>query len=176
MKLIDADALRAEFPEPTDWRDIEQVMFHITGIWAAIDAAPNVQDSGKDARWSQINRQAAIDAMYGLLDAIKDCGEYAENPHIDIIIETLEELPAAQPEQRWIPCSEELPEEDYWLGGSGRQFSKDVLVTIVNHDDDDIWVDVTQTVDGEWALELQQHCEIIAWCPLPKPYREGGEK
>lgn len=85
-------------------------------------------------------------------------------------------LPPAQPEQRWIPCSERLPEEDHWLGGSGRQFSDEVLVSVANYDDENIWTYISQTIDGEWELELPSHCKIIAWMPLPEPYTERREE
>lgn len=49
------------------------------------------------------------------------------------------------------------------------------MVTIVNHSDEDTWVDMTHTVDGEWMLELPRHCEITAWMPLPEPYKEAQE-
>lgn len=74
-------------------------------------------------------------------------------------------------EPHWIPCSERLPEEDHWLGGSGKQFSDNVLVTIVSRDDEDAWVDVSYTIDGKWALELPRYCKILAWMPLPEHYR-----
>lgn len=91
----------------------------------------------------------------------------------DVYEEIVENLPSAQPEQRWIPCSERLPEEDHWLGGSGKQFSDNVLVSIYNSDDEDEWVDVSQTIDGEWRIELLRQWKIVAWMPLPKPYKEG---
>ena len=122
-----------------------------------------------------ISRQAAIDAV----DAI---GHIATLPDGDEVIRksavkyTLSMLPSAQPEQRWIPVSEKLPEEDHWLGGSGKQFSDNVLVSVYNSDDEDEWVDVSQTIDGEWRIELPRHCKIVAWMPLPKPYKEGGVK
>lgn len=80
-----------------------------------------------------------------------------------------------QQEERWIPCNERLPEEDHWLGGSGRQFSDEILVSVANCDDEDTWTYISQTIDGNWALELPRHCEIVAWMPLPEPYREEGE-
>ena len=43
MRAIDGDALRANFPEPKDWRDPEQALVHITGIWAEIDNAPTIE-------------------------------------------------------------------------------------------------------------------------------------
>ena len=121
-----------------------------------------------------IYRQAAIDA---LVKAIREDPYYDSNERInglgvcDVRV-IINDLPSAQPEPRWIPCSERLPEEDHWLGGSGKQFSEQVLVTIANHDDDDIWVYVANTIDGEWILDLPRHCEVIAWMPLPEPYAE----
>lgn len=93
--------------------------------------------------------------------------------YCDDILEMIESQPTIQPEQRWIPCSERLPEEDHWLGGSGKQFSDNVLVSIYNSDDEDEWVDVSQTIDGEWRIELPRHCEIVAWMPLPEPYKDA---
>ena len=74
--------------------------------------------------------------------------------------------------QEWVPCKERLPEEDHWLGGSGKQFSDNVLISITNREDEDAWSDISQTIDGKWALELPRHCKITAWRNLPEPYRE----
>jgi hypothetical protein len=41
-RLIDADKLKTQFPEPADWLDINQTLVHKTGIWAEIDAAETV--------------------------------------------------------------------------------------------------------------------------------------
>ena len=43
MRLVDADALRAQFREPDDYLKTEGVLWHITGIWAAIDATPTIE-------------------------------------------------------------------------------------------------------------------------------------
>lgn len=107
-----------------------------------------------------------------------ECGEYLseDTREIEIInsnkaLEAIEALPSAQPEQLWIPVTERLPEEDHWLGGSGKQFSDEVLVSVANYDDEDIWTYISQTIDGEWTLELPSHCKIIAWMPLPEPWK-----
>ena len=50
MRLIDADLLRKEFPMPQDMRDPKQCLYHVTGIWAEIDAAPTV-DERKTGEW-----------------------------------------------------------------------------------------------------------------------------
>ena len=43
MRLIDADKLRAEYKDPEDIRDSAKVLYHVTGIWAEIDAADTVE-------------------------------------------------------------------------------------------------------------------------------------
>jgi hypothetical protein len=73
----------------------------------------------------------------------------------------------------WIPCSERLPE-----GGS------DYLVTQYNEDAIDEYCDGYRTgiifFDKlGWWDDIDSSCgwEIIAWMPLPEPYKEeGGEE
>lgn len=100
--------------------------------------------------------------------------------HPDSVIDTIKRAKTIKDNNQvpahWIPCSERLPEEDHWLGGSGRQFSDEVMVSVANYDDEDIWIDISQTIDGQWALELPSHCEIIAWIPLPEPYTKRRGK
>lgn len=47
-----------------------------------------------------INRKMAIDAMYALCDY--RCGKWSENPHIDAIVDALNNLPEAQLESEWV--------------------------------------------------------------------------
>lgn len=71
--------------------------------------------------------------------------------------------------QRWIPCSERLPEID-----------KEVLVT----DGELCWVcslfESQDIEDGlyQWEDNYGHWHEFetwVAWMPLPEPYQEGGE-
>ena len=142
-----------------------------------------------------ISRQAAIDEIKGFKKGAAEWRDEQEE-RSDIwhradsaIASALEiglrvkKLPSAQ---QWIPCSERLPEEDFW-SGRGRQFSDHVFVTIVTHVNEDeqfTFTDMAQTVDGTWQLShgvdgdcgLPNWCEVIAWMPLPEPYKGELER
>lgn len=69
----------------------------------------------------------------------------------------------------WIPCSERLPEED-----------GQYLITVkYKHVDgyDDIYAEHGEWADGRWDMFCFGHCgeveNIIAWMPLPEPYKKG---
>ena len=90
----------------------------------------------------------------------------------------LNELPPIQPETNcsefpnsWIPCSKRLPDKE-----------GDYLVTLL--DDGRTWVKIAlwnETFGGRWQAVLYNDVDysdisnVIAWMPLPEPYREGGE-
>lgn len=78
--------------------------------------------------------------------------------------------PSAQPEPRWIPCSERLPH------GSCSD-----LVNVSIHDDSgDTPFDYTScgwvTTDGEyWIVDNEINNHVVAWMPLPEPYTEDAD-
>ena len=117
-----------------------------------------------------ISRQAAIDAIYHHLPSVSRTRART----------MLHEVPSAQQEQRWIPCSERLPEEKdagilKKLGTSKR--SEYVLAT-VEVKGERMTVTVC-TYDGEWDWNMKYafpDYKIIAWMPLPEPYRERREE
>lgn len=92
----------------------------------------------------------------------------------------LSALPSAQPEQRWIPVSERLPEED-----------TEVLISYryKEGEGDTSHVDIDITTYGQmyfggnkvgnnkhWRAPFEyfySNYEVIAWMPLPEPYKEG---
>lgn len=97
------------------------------------------------------------------------------------------EIPTAQPEQRWIPCSERLPElsvhrSEPFLGEWDN--SESVLV-YCNDDRFEAHYLIGQYTNGFGADEVEniegwieaESCEeienVIAWMPLPEPYKEG---
>ena len=73
-------------------------------------------------------------------------------------IRSIENLPSAQPEQRWIPCSERLPE-----------YGEAVLT--INEDEDYEINHIIDEDNGEWFCD-----GVIAWMPLPEPYREDDHE
>ena len=100
-----------------------------------------------------ISRQAAIESfMYD------DDGTPWS---MDDIVYRLEQFPSAQPEQRWIPCSERLPEkEGRYLVTCSRWGAWEV--------DWNIW---HNKPNPSWFWEES----VTAWMPLPEPYKEDEE-
>ena len=71
------------------------------------------------------------------------------------IREVLDALPSAQPEQSWIPCSDDNPKAD------GRYLITGKMGTVYSLDFE----------DGRWYGGIKP----VAWMPLPEPYK-GGEQ
>ena len=108
-----------------------------------------------------ISRQAAI-------DEIRRCRFVVD------AIEKISKLPSAQPEQRWIPVAEKLPEDEYVLISkkptkiSGDKWSVAIAIRMADPRSGKIqWRD---SVFG-----IIQDDEVLAWMPLPEPYREDIE-
>ena len=79
---------------------------------------------------------------------------------LDMAIEALKQ-------NRWIPCSERLPEEN------GQYL---IAVKYVHVDGyDDIYAEHGDWADGKWDMFCFGHCgkveSILAWMPLPKPWK-----
>lgn len=65
----------------------------------------------------------------------------------------IETLPSVQPKQQWIPVTERLPEDEQ--------------VVVVQYNDEDYDILKFPTA--------YRRCDIVAWMPLPKPYK-GDEQ
>ena len=132
-----------------------------------------------------ISRQAAIDALakfvpYAICDESTESYTNGLTDAYNLILQ----LPSAQPEQRWIPCSERLPEaEDCPMDCLVTRKSKyignytDMAVCEKNgmwtHEDWDAIV-LGDVKDGKsTGLISTRDDDIIAWMPLPEPWRGG---
>ena len=97
------------------------------------------------------------------IDTLRD--EFKKAPTTAIrAMEVLRGLPSAWPEQQWIPCSERLPDkkDDYLCSYNGC-----AVADICEYDPDrNEW---GFFYDGGWKVVSN----VIAWMPLPEPYKEG---
>ena len=101
-----------------------------------------------------ISRQAAIDAIRGEIEI----NGYSH------VVDVLEQLPSAQPEQRWIPCSERLPEG---ITQVIIQTNGEAIHEAFYMGKDDYGHYVWKRPDNEIYWDE----EVVAWMPLPTPYQ-----
>ena len=174
MRLINADALIAQMEADVEQMDepLMRIMYHaaINDVkmqpTVELNAEPLVHDG-----FFLCDKKPGACPSWESKGWTKCMNSYC---HRTSRVDHALKLPDA--DDGWIPVEDRLPEEDHWLGGSERQFSDNVLVSVINRDDEDEWVDISQTIDGNWTLELPRHCKIIAWMPLPKPYQPKEDK
>lgn len=127
---------------------------------------PPTQPGCEDA----VSRTEAVEALYDweqMYTWDEHCKEDGgESPYIVSPSSIIEKLPPVTPKQPgWIPVTERLPEND-----------NDVLVT----DGEDCAVAYWRTDAQAWDDSMHGWCdlyglEVVAWMPLPAPYREGGQ-
>ena len=116
-----------------------------------------------------ISRQAAIDEIHEDADWLASQGSDWQVERMERDKSILMSLPSVQPEQRWIPVTERLPEID-----------KEVLVTdgelcrgcsLFESQDNEDGLYQWEDNYGHW-YEFETW---VAWMPLPEPYQEGGD-
>lgn len=121
--------------------------------------------SGEVTMSDLIDRRKALDGLeyemkYGAV--IDRCG-------LDTAYDIIENLPSAEPERKWTPVTEALPEED-----------EEVLVTVRFDGTKDVkpsvYVETASQISGkwvsysdEWKVSQNRH-HVIAWMPLPEPW------
>ena len=124
-----------------------------------------------------ISRQSAIDAVrkntFRLTFAEEqNCEGHvawsAEAVYSDVMEGALLELPSAQPEPKWIPVTERLPEEEkkrYWV------------CTDTEYQCECRWTNnrfgMGEFDEWGWSIfDIPHYSHVVAWMPLPEPYRE----
>ena len=87
--------------------------------------------------------------------------------NLSFVLEKISELPSVTPKARWIPCSKRLPE-----------ICREAVLTTQIYGDGYAYVSVDEyTTNGRWLMEVpfdnpEECCKVIAWMPLPQPYKE----
>ena len=108
-----------------------------------------------------IKWQEAFKRIYGNLPpATEAC---------DMAIEALKE-----PEGKWIPVTERLPEvtqNEYYPLSLVTLDNRDVCLGVYHYDDEEWW---TRMSEGETVYTTDH--KVVAWRPLPEPYRAGEQE
>ena len=98
-----------------------------------------------------------------------------DNDLLEVIVYQLENLPSAQPEPKWIPCSERLPEEHIGFYLVTIQKRRITALNVVGCDNMVYDIDIARWDYDRRAPQRGYHwCKadkVIAWMPLPEPYR-----
>ena len=129
-----------------------------------------------------INEKKLIEELTSLLTNSEMMGYLSAFDVVQDCIEIVEK----QPKTDWIPCEVEMPKEhesmfakfkgtNRWSGGMFEKTSDEVNVTI-ELDDGSIITRTTHTIDGKWSVEINSWVKqkVIAWQPLPAPYKKEG--
>ena len=103
-----------------------------------------------------IRRTDAINSVLGIT-------MYQGRVPTDTVIFQINNIPAVEPKQKWIPCSERLPE--------------DLATVLVWTEGEDIGIAFHMLDDGEsdFAKISPAEGKVIAWMPMPGPW-EGASK
>lgn len=92
-------------------------------------------------------------------------------------------LPSADAVQGWIPCSEKLPSDDEivnitWVNHNPPPYYADIaekpfVASGLRYCDKWYWYSsVCQDLHQDFDL-IDKDIEVVAWMPLPKPYKGG---
>ena len=120
-----------------------------------------------------ISRQAAIDALGHMMDTdgFRD-GWAVSRANVDCMLRA---LPSAHPEQRWIPCSERLPDKCQmviiWLSIPKQPFEKRSMHMAMAWLEPDARTGELHWMDRHFSKIMDE--KVVAWMPLPEPYKEG---
>lgn len=105
-----------------------------------------------------IDKQAAIQTVLDFI--VEYLGGAFDEDFQKKLMERMNDLPSTKSERQWIPCSKRLPEKiekDYWV------------CTDFGYQCPCKWRKYPSKRGDFWTWHL--HAHIVAWMPLPEPYR-----
>lgn len=120
-------------------------------------------------------------------DALVPDADYDDGDYWAVSIAQIQNAPTIEP-QRWIPCSERLPEEAYpvivtWKNDDPASYYQYILgkhYVGVAHYKNGKWYwysSITEDVLMEYGKceseEFDEAIRVLAWMPLPEPYKEA---
>ena len=138
-----------------------------------------------------IKRSDAIKAIEELPNAYNGWSDAYDKAYI---IGTLEEVPSADRPQEWIPCSERLPETDNT--NEINEFDVLLFVRPKKHPErtPQVYIGKLRPVEGDdgsgnfwsvktapcewtiWGWSYFQEPEVLAWMPLPEPWKGADDE
>ena len=179
------DAVYCDYDEQ---RERDAIRHVINGI----KELPSAQPDASDTNVGKIECDYVVSAT-AVEEMLKDLlpergmweieGDEAKNAICETVHDALEglwKLPSVQPEQKWIPCSERCPEKNgRYLATRGLKACNSIWnrVYIINYSDlmglkaEKIWWD-----GNVGKSDFQRIDDVVAWMPLPEPYRKEGEE
>ena len=151
-------------------RERDRIECAIRHIQTAVDVDPWAVEIAVEAMSEKLSREPSEDVRCSEIPNSSDCISRQaaialvtmEKPQLldsDALYMAIDELPSAQLEPKWIPCSERFPEE-----------GEEVLVYLFDGKSPYLaWIQ-----DGLWRTEdfvVDADYEPVAWMPLPAPYK-----
>jgi hypothetical protein len=123
------------------------------------EVAEITYDNGT-VRYADIGCDSNLTAIYDVIAVIQQITPRSKA--IERIERGVYSLPSAQPEQKWIPCSETVDIPDHEVMAYDRYGA-----FIIGYID---------CKDEQWLCESDDSImyDPVAWCELPKPYKEEG--
>lgn len=130
-----------------------------------------------------ISRADAIDAFENKVSIEGEDNAYKFGLYVQGVMDKIKALPSADAVQGWIPVEEQPPVFPCLVcDAKGNQPSVPLgIVTITDeehgewHIDGRLW-DTKIFFKGEWCSQTGYGNRIIAWMPLPDPYKGGEDK
>ena len=175
------DMLESAQPEKRTGERTETHACYLINIQDAIDAIVNCTNCGDEKTLREYVAMHNLENMWSggvleALDAVKDLP--SAQPYTAEEIQKMQELESvqvekayelgresAQPEQRWIPCSEKLPEEGVKVLACLKDWKTGEIKTVVSY-----------RIDyNYWHGYGRYNEKCVAWMPLPalpEPYQK----